>query len=318
MMNSAAKLKRRAFLALTVVALSAPWAKGDAIFVVKSTGPGFSSIGVDPSHVGNQWHGALFDSSQPGGVAIGSGTSPYAGPLPAGASPGSGALGGEDGSNQVGWAAFHVGGSNWNFAFANLGGQVDNLGTLPGTKGSEAYGVNQAGQVVGSAYGVGGDLLAVQPFLFTVGAGMTPIATPGGGSGMALDINNAGLVVGAYGTAPGGSGGRAFISDNGGPAADLNHMIDPSLGWTILRAGEIDNAGNIAAIGMDSFGMLHALILAPASSLTQQQVLAAIDQQGAADAGSSQPVPEPTTLAFFTLAAAGLSARRLIRARRNR
>lgn len=77
--------------------------------------------------------------------------------------------------------------------------------------------------------------------------------------------------------------------------------MDPSLGWTIIRAGAIDNTGDIAALGYDSSGTLHALMLGPVSGLSLQQVTAAIDRQGAIDVATT--VPEPSTLAALVAGA---------------
>ncbi len=300
-----ARLELRAGLSVLMVALSTTWARADAIFTVKSVGESLAPNGLEYNVVGNVLiHGPVFDPTQPGGVTVSGGMSPYFGPLPAGFTAGTGILGGQDGNNQVGWASAVANGPGIppQLAFANLGGQLENLGVVPGTQGiqqgSQAFGVNQSGQVVGMSFSTPGNQWIAQPFLYTVSQGMSAIATPGGGNGQAIGINDAGLIVGIYAT---GSRTHGFISDNGGPAADLNQLISPSLGWTITRAGAIDSAGDIAALGYDSSGTLHTLMLAPVNGLSMQQVMAAIDNQGATGVATS--VPEPSTLAVLVTGA---------------
>src|SRR3989442_10079197 len=82
----------------------------------------------------------------------------------------------------------------------------------PGTVGgpvSEAYGVNDVGQVVGGTSTVS---VAGHAFLWQDGA-MTDLGTLGGIGSAALDINDLGQVVGGSGTASGGN--HAVLWQNG-------------------------------------------------------------------------------------------------------
>lgn len=75
---------------------------------------------------------------------------------------------------------------------------VIDLGTLAGTTSSQAFAVNESGQVVGQAYQAIGDMY--HAFLWQNGV----LTDLGGSSSSAYDINDVGQVVGqAY---PGGTG----------------------------------------------------------------------------------------------------------------
>jgi probable HAF family extracellular repeat protein len=68
---------------------------------------------------------------------------------------------------------------------------VTSLGAFDGLSGSEAYGINNAGQVVGWAGTASGEQHA---FLYSAGV-MTDLGSLGGGFSIAHDINNSGQVV---------------------------------------------------------------------------------------------------------------------------
>jgi probable HAF family extracellular repeat protein len=113
-----------------------------------------------------------------------------------------------------------------------VNGSLEALGTLDGFGSSEAYDVNEAGQVVGWSRTTTG----TAPFLWTSGHGMQSLGhLPGGLYGTAFGINVHGTVVGestssigdyafkwtsaagmeSLGTLPGGSGSIAYdINDN--------------------------------------------------------------------------------------------------------
>jgi probable HAF family extracellular repeat protein len=107
------------------------------------------------------------------------------------------------------------------------------LGTLGtgatyGTIGSEAYGINDSGKVVGLS---------------------------GIGDGFHHWVSGSGP---AYG----------FLYDSTNGMKDLNSLIPPDSGWTISSATAINNYGQIAANGYREGGGQHALLLSPTSSDT--------------------------------------------------
>ena len=62
---------------------------------------------------------------------------------------------------------------------------------------------------------------------------------------------------------PGDLTGHGFVYDGGGPIEDLNDLVDPSLGWTILGAVAINDSGQIAAEAYQQGGYDHAILLTP-------------------------------------------------------
>ncbi len=137
------------------------------------------------------------------------------------------------------------------------GGQVYDLGILPGGFRSEAEGINDSGQVVGFSVTTNFDERA---FIYSAGT-MTDLGTLGapGGYSHAYGINNAGQVVGE-------SDGRAFIYTAGGGMVDLNSVTNLG-GFMVLRQARAINAsGQIAGYGDFSDGNEHAFLLTPTTS----------------------------------------------------
>jgi probable HAF family extracellular repeat protein len=108
----------------------------------------------------------------------------------------------------------------------------------------------------------------------------------GGTNGVANALNNANDVVGWSQTASGAQ--HAFVYSNG-TMQDLNLLIPSSANINLTSAVGIDASGRIVAYGTDASGQTDEFLLTPLIS----------------------PVPEPSTLAVFSLMIAALAARRI-------
>ena len=140
-------------------------------------------------------------------------------------------------------------------------GTVADLGTLGGQT-SFSTGLNNNGQVVGSAYVAGNANL--HAFLYSNGSMIDLGARPGMDS-FATDINASGMVVGDFQVVPGQFGPtdsfRAFVYSNG-VMTDLNTLLAANSGWTLYSASAINDWGQI--VGAGSFnGQMQAFLLNP-------------------------------------------------------
>ncbi len=132
------------------------------------------------------------------------------------------------------------------------------LGVLLGGRSSEAYDINDGGQVVGYSFVASSDY--VHAFLFNNGA-MADLGTlPGGLSSEAFGINAGGQVVGYSRVASGDE--HAFLYSNG-EMVDLNNLIDPALGVTLVQARDINDSGQIVGSGKYANGLEVAFLLTP-------------------------------------------------------
>ncbi|MEW6602264.1 MAG: hypothetical protein AB1499_14930 [Nitrospirota bacterium] len=129
---------------------------------------------------------------------------------------------------------------------------MKDLGTLGGTL-SEAYGINDKGQIVGYSETSSGSLHA---FLYEKGE-MKDLGTLGGLDSYGRAINNSGMIVG-YSDTPSGES-HAFLYDN----AVMNDL-GTLFGIKESRAFSINNSGQIVGWS-DSFiaGWRHAVLWDP-------------------------------------------------------
>lgn len=140
----------------------------------------------------------------------------------------------------------NAGGTDLGHAVRWSGGSVRDLGTLGAGSFSEAWGINNLGEVVGWSYTDGGNGLAgVHGFIFSDAAGLVDL-TPESDTGYAEDINDAGQVTG-YKTASGGVY-HAFRWQEG-TFADLGVLagLAYSFGWAINESGQVAGSSSSAS-----------------------------------------------------------------------
>lgn len=130
-------------------------------------------------------------------------------------------------------------------AFRWQGGEFVDLGALPGFAHSFGWAINAAGQVAGSSSTASGNR---ERLIRSAASGLQDL----GGAGehnIALGINALGQVVGVSGN----SLKRALLYTDAAGLRDLNTLIDRSLGWVLLAANDINDAGQIAGYAFNNF-----------------------------------------------------------------
>ena len=117
-------------------------------------------------------------------------------------------------------------------------GTVQDLGTLQPNEGSEAYGINDKGQVLGRS--------GNHAFLWAGGV-MHDL-----GPGAAYNINNLGYVI-----------GDIFLWHNG-TRTPLANLLPANSGWQITEGRDINDAGEIVGTGVHAPGASpHAFLMYP-------------------------------------------------------
>ncbi len=144
-------------------------------------------------------------------------------------------------------------------------GRITDLGTLGGSY-SQAYGINDVGQITGQAYITGG--IGADAFLYDNGVmqDLGTITSPTGGNGQyayGFGINNDGVVVGESTYQKNGQGivYHAFVYSNG-KMKDLNRLIPANSGWVLSTAYSINDAGQIVGYGTYK-NQQHGFLLTP-------------------------------------------------------
>lgn len=143
------------------------------------------------------------------------------------------------------------------FRYTLAGGLV-NLGVPAGFKNTIGLGINNAGQICGTATSLSG--LARAWMRHTDGIGWQ-VLLPNAALSTAWKINDFGQVVGDTNT--GGGSQLAAVYTDGVGMQDLNSLIDPATGWQLMAAHDVDERGFITGYGRDKTGMLRGYRLEP-------------------------------------------------------
>ncbi len=139
-------------------------------------------------------------------------------------------------------------------AFLYSDGTMHQIGTLGGLT-SAGSAINNLGHVTGNSQT---NALVPHAFLFSNGH-LQDLGTLGGADSYGFGINDSDQVVGYSATSS--SGFHAFLY-SAGSVIDLNSQIAPGSGWTLLRALDINNNGQITGVGFHN-GEQHAFLLTP-------------------------------------------------------
>ena len=148
-------------------------------------------------------------------------------------------------------------------AFLYTGGTMYDLNVVAAVPATSRMGVNNSGQVVGSTNSGIGFIDQKLGGIYTP----TTLGTLGGSTSTADSINSAGVVVGGAAT---GTATHAYVwtpaepNSASGTMADLNGLMNGSLGWTLTEATGINDNGWIAGYGINPSGNTDPFLLKPA------------------------------------------------------
>ena len=123
--------------------------------------------------------------------------------------------------------------------------------------GGWTFGINEAGEVAGRVNVIANNDFITRAFRYRDGA-LTLLGDPLANSTPG-DINNHGVIVGAYGPE---NNRRAFV-EHAGRFVDLNTLLEPGSGWVLRHAEGISDAGHIVGYGRSRNGSERAFMLVP-------------------------------------------------------
>jgi len=161
-------------------------------------------------------------------------------------------------SGQVVGGAQDMAGNFRPFLWQN--GTMTDLGTLGGESvrpDSRAQAINNNGDIAGWSYTAGGDLHA-----FLWDGSMTDLGVLAGGTqSTAFSISDNGVIVGT--SRVNADDAHAFVWDATNDMRDLNDLIAPGSGWTLIRATDINTDGSIVGFGTNPSSQTRAFLLTP-------------------------------------------------------
>jgi len=139
-------------------------------------------------------------------------------------------------------------------------GTLTDLGTLGGTFSTPIW-LNEAGDVVGGAFTPMDQLF--HAFLWRNGVIRDLGTLEGDCSSVALALNSEGQIVGQSSSTCDFSTARAVLWEKGGPALDLNRLVNPGSGLQLTEPKIINDRGEIVAVGLLPNGDVHSIVLIP-------------------------------------------------------
>jgi probable HAF family extracellular repeat protein len=143
------------------------------------------------------------------------------------------------------------------FLWDKKGGLKD-LGLLSGGMSGYANSINDAGEIVG-----GSDATSFFHAVLWKNGAIIDLGTVAGDTCSAANwINSQGQIVG-FASADCFNEDHAGLSENGGPLVDLQTLVLPGSGVTLVEALFINDRGEIAARGNPSSGIQHSVLLIP-------------------------------------------------------
>ena len=162
----------------------------------------------------------------------------------------------------AGWQDIAASGAREHAFFYDPKAGLTDLGTLSGGTFSDGLGLNDLGQVIGTADANASFDVTVHGVLFQKGLA-TVLGSLGGFDTQPNAINDRGQIVGSgtY-TATGGSPPQHAALLSPGAAIDLNTLIDPAAGWVLSYGAGLSNVGQIVGTGTIN-GQTHAFLLTP-------------------------------------------------------
>jgi probable HAF family extracellular repeat protein len=138
---------------------------------------------------------------------------------------------------------------------------LKDLGFLPGGTYGNATWINDAGEIVGGSDSSNG----FHAYLWKKGVMIDLGNLAGDCSSQATSINSQGQIVG-NGSLDCNNEAHAILFENGGVPIDLNTLVLPGSGVTVLNSFNINDRGEIAAFGQLSNGDSRAVLLIPCDS----------------------------------------------------
>ncbi|HIN09009.1 MAG TPA: hypothetical protein EYM64_00360 [Phycisphaerales bacterium] len=146
----------------------------------------------------------------------------------------------------------------------NIKDMVD-LGDLGGGA-AYAYDVNNNRTVVGQSKAEDGYWKA---YVWDLDTGMVELGTLGGDESYAWSLNDQGVVVGKSQVPQGGTHGFIWMD---GEMFDVNNFIVPDLDVTFVNIRDINEAGQLAAIGEYPDGTKHPFLLIPMENYVPEDI----------------------------------------------